>query len=171
MIEFIISLLPKTLMYSTTVWGKCGHYPSIRSHIVVPLGSIHPSKVYSWGQASAAYIINRTELSAVLRIWLHLASCFRFDAACGTLWVLKQPNEIKAPRCLSNVTPNHEKTTADLGIGSSSPLTARRETRSLEIVFALLQLKGRFIDLQFTLQWPAIFPGAAGADVTERIKK
>lgn len=67
------------LMYSSWVRWKCGHYPSFPSHIVAPVGSIHPSKVYSWGQASAACIINRTELSAVHRIRLHLASSCRSE--------------------------------------------------------------------------------------------
>lgn len=77
-------------MYSVSLWWKCGHYPPIRSHIVVPVGSIHPSKVYSWGQASAPCIINRTELSAVHRIWLHLASRYRFELwNAAVLWTQK----------------------------------------------------------------------------------
>lgn len=105
-------------MYSVSVWWKCGHYPSIRSHIVVPLGSIHPSKVYSWGQASVPCIINRKELSAALRIWLHLAGGrYRFVLwNAATLWARSHSYWGMTGCVFVNFSLNHREMTLDLTI-------------------------------------------------------
>lgn len=105
-------------MYSVSVWWKCGHYPSIRSHIVVPLGSIHPSKVYSWGQASVPCIINRKELSAALRIWLHLAGGrYRFVLwNAATLWARTHSYWGMTGCVFVNFSLNHREMTLDLTI-------------------------------------------------------
>lgn len=145
-------------MYSVSVWWKCGHYPSIRSHIVVPLGSIHPSKVYSWGQANVPCIINRTELSAALRIWLHLAGGrYRFVLwNAATLWARSHSYWGMTGCVFVNFSLNHREMTLDLTIWLFLPpphththLTVEStscEIPSPEITFALRAADGIFID-------------------------
>lgn len=122
--NILIPYFLKLLIYSVSVWWKCGHYPSIRSHIVVPLGSIHPSKVYSWGQASVPCIINRTELSTALRIQLHLAGRYRSVLwKTATLWAQSQSYWEMTGCVFVNFSLNHREMTLDLTIWLSPPAT------------------------------------------------
>lgn len=115
LLNLLISYLLKLLMYSISVWWKCRHYPPIHSHIVAPVGSIHPSKVYSWGQASAPCIINRTELSAELGLWLHLASRYTSGLRKSSSALNTETQLIPNDRT-GSVSSITQKTTLDLAI-------------------------------------------------------
>ena len=156
--NILIPYFLKLLIYSVSVWWKCGHYPSIRSHIVVPLGSIHPSKVYSWGQASVPCIINRTELSAALRIRLHLAGRYRSVLwKTATLWAQSQSYWEMTGCVFVNFSLNHREMTLDLTIWLSPPATHLTvESTSCEIPWNHVCFARRFIDSRVHVSAPLI---------------
>lgn len=144
-VNLLISSLLKLLIYSASVWWKCGHYPPICFHIVVPVGSIHPRKVYSWGQASALRIINRTELSDTLRIWLHLAGRYRFGLWNAAILrthkhgLIKTQGWVLFSFSLTSRTMTNDLTICSLCLHSCRGVHVRQDLRfNSEIVFAFL---------------------------------